>query len=229
MRPTGVIADVRAKPSLAPAAALCVVYGVSGTCLPSPPTSAAQLLPAWLADAASFTVSGSSAKLLDDAGHVVAELSRTSKAVGNAQAMPAGPYPPTPDAKLTARLSTPAALPDGVQLVTGADLVGRWIPAKRGANPKAYLVFAANGTWQSYDGCNEDDGRWRDSDGHIVALGGAVAGVGCDNMTDLTEPLQKAVEVGTTTSGTLEFFDPSGAGLVELARAPAPAAPSTGN
>ena len=50
-----------------------------------------------------------------------------------------------------------------------------------------------------------------------------------DNMTDLTEPLQKAVEVGTTTSGTLEFFDPSGAGLVELARAPAPSAPSTGN
>lgn len=205
-------------------------WGGAAACMPSPPpTDAAQLLPKWLADAASFTVSGSNATLLDDAGHVVAKLSRTSKDVANAQARPAGPYPPTPDARLTARLSAPSPMPPGVRPATSADIVGRWTPATGGANPKAFLIFGGNGSWQSYDGCNEDGGGWRAADGHIVAVGGAVAGVGCDNMTDLATPLQNASLVGITSSGALEFYSASGAGLAELAHAPGPVSSSTGD
>jgi hypothetical protein len=206
------------------------IFGGSATCMPSPPpTSEAELQLAWLTNVASFTASRSNATLLDVDGHPLVQLSTTSTPVGNADAAPPSPYPPVPDARLTARLAPPPALPAGVRPASETDLVGRWTSAQAGANPKAYLSFAADGTWQSYDGCNQGSGLWRDTGGHVVAVAGPIAGVGCDNMTDLTQPLFNAAQVGLTSSGTLELFDPSGGAIAHLMRTAVPGNSSSGS
>jgi len=195
-----------------------IMYSASAGCFPPSGSASDMLLPGWLAQTTSFMVTGSSAFLLDADGRPLARLSRTSTPVGDTTARPDGPYPPVPDAKLTARLSPPSALPADVQPANGRDLIGRWAPAERGANPKAYVSFAADGTWQSYDGCNSGGGPWRDTGGHLIAAAGAVAGVGCDNMTDLTQPLLNAAQVAFTRDGTLELFDAQGSVVAKLRR-----------
>jgi heat shock protein HslJ len=188
---------------------VAIIYSAPDACLP---------LPAWLAKATSFTVAGSTAYLLDAGRQPLARLSRTSVPVGDSAALPAAPYPPVLDATLRARLSPPSALPAGVQPANGRDLIGRWLPAEPGADPKAYLSFATDGTWQSYDGCNSGGGPWRDTGGHIVAAAGAMPAVGCDDMTDLSQPLLNAAQVGITPDGTLELFDAQGSVVARLRR-----------
>lgn len=195
-----------------------IMYSASDECFPPSGSNSDMLLPTWLAHTTSFMVTGSSAFLLDADRRPLARLSRTSTPLGDTTAIPAGPYPPVPDAKLTARLSPPSALPADVRPANGSDLIGRWSPAQPGANPKSYLSFAVDGTWQSYDGCNPGGGPWRDTGGQLVAAAGAVAGVGCDNMTDLTQPLLNAAQVAFTGNGTLELFDTQGSVLAKLRR-----------
>src|SRR5690606_41446752 len=51
----------------------------------------------------------------------------------------------------------------------GGGLVGRWLPADGAAAGRAFVEFAADGTWTGSDGCNRTRGTWELGPGGGIA------------------------------------------------------------
>lgn len=128
--------------------------------------------PEWLSRATSFDVDGVERLLLDVQGNVTARL------------LPADePTVVTDEARQA--LAPAAPLPPALEPVRADALTGRWVPAgSTGGRPETpHVELAADGSWRGSDGCNADSGRWvAGPDGALLAVGGAITLVGCDNI-----------------------------------------------
>ncbi len=180
---------------------LARVYGV-------PPGAAA---PGWLGAAAGFGVDGGDRLLLDRAGVTVARLVPAPAGAVTGAADPA--RPPSESERRAVRPTAP--VPPGVR-PTG-DLTGRWVPTDDAG--RAFVQFAADGTWTGSDGCTGTGGSWLSApDGAFLATARLV-------MTFVACPgVGVAPEVGAARrigmdGPTLVLFDADGAPVGRFQRA----------
>ncbi|WP_426561468.1 META domain-containing protein [Angustibacter sp. McL0619] len=114
----------------------------------------------------------------------------------------------------------PAPLPDGLHQVATSAMVGRWTPS--GSTPSggpAFLQLAANGAWQSSDGCNTTTGRWTiDQDSRVQVTAGPSTEIGCANV-DIGGWWARTARVGTD-GADLVLLDRAGVVLATLSRTP---------
>jgi hypothetical protein len=150
--------------------------GGSGTCF----VHGRSLLPAWVEEAQGFRVDGDERVLVDAAGRVLVTLLPGGKPRLPAS-MSAEYYgtTPTPAPELARRMAEPAPLPAGLRPATSSTILGRW---QAPDHPRAFLAFAADGSWTGSDGCNGQGGRYSVGEaGEILAVSGGSTLIGCAN------------------------------------------------
>ncbi|HLU56054.1 MAG TPA: META domain-containing protein [Pseudonocardia sp.] len=101
----------------------------------------------------------------------------------------------------------------------GGGLVGRWLPADGAAAGRAFVEFAADGTWTGSDGCNRTRGTWElGPDGGFAATAGPSTMIGCENVP-IARWLADAARA-EFDGATLVLRDAGGAETGRLVRAP---------
>jgi hypothetical protein len=195
------------------------LIGGDGSCF----STAKDLTPTWLADAADYAVDTAGVTLLSRDGTVVARLRPGGRPTPGPNLLPSLADPPTLTAELKAWLAPAAALPASLTPATRAQLVGSWVaaaprPSTSGMqrNP-AGATLRDDGTYTSTDGCNTTDGRWGADTQGIVVTGGYSTLIGCDNL-DVPGWLGKATTAGFD-GATLVLVDKDGHELGRLAHA----------
>lgn len=176
----------------------------------------------WLEQAVRFRVEGSTRTLLDATGRTTAVLRPADAAPSGSSVSQAGP--PTRSELRREATSKPPPLPEGVRAPTAEELTRRWVPAQAAPGSKAFVAFAADGTWTGSDGCNRAGGRYvLGAGGRLPATSGPQTLIGCEN-SPAPSWVPHAARVGL--SGVeLRFYNPTG--ILLGAVAPADAAPTT--
>jgi heat shock protein HslJ len=193
--------------------------GGDGSCF----TSAKDLTPAWLADAADYAVGTTGVTLLARDGSVVARLRPGGRPTPGPNLAPSLADPPTLTPALKAWLAPAAPLPAALTAATRAQLVGSWVatgprPSTSGMqHTPAGATLRDDGTYSATDGCNGTTGRWEaDADGLVVTSGSSTL-IGCDNV-DVARWLGTATTAGFD-GATLVLVDKDGHELGRLAHA----------
>lgn len=137
----------------------------------------------WLARVRAYLVDADTAELLDEAGALVADLSRvvppSSEAGHDDQAV---------QEWMRSLLSAPAPpVPHGMQAATREQIVGSWVaeaPTSTFDRPdSAGITVEPDGSWSGTDGCNGVGGVWvAGDDGWFRAAAGLTTLIGCDNV-----------------------------------------------
>jgi hypothetical protein len=149
-----------------------------------PPTG--DWTPAWLRSVTSFRVTGDSRVLLDARGGIVARL------LPGGRPAPEPPFdvdpksikPPVVTDEVRREFAPAAPLPSALTAVTSDALVGRWIPPGdlTGSPRPPHAELRADGSWESTDGCNGQQGRWiAGPGGALLATTGVSTLIGCIN------------------------------------------------
>ncbi|MFJ4108248.1 META domain-containing protein [Oerskovia enterophila] len=171
----------------------------------------------WLRAAVAYESEGVGGwRLLDAAGDVVAGL----RVDGAPEPVPdaAELYARAPEVtdEVRAALAGPVPLPDGLEPVTGQDLIGRWEPT-RGSSTDPHVVFHDDGTWTGFDGCNGAGGSWAvDVDGRLLSTAGPQTMIACDGDA-VPGDVARAARAGMV-DGRLVLVDPDGTEITRLAR-----------
>lgn len=159
----------------------------------------------WLARAVGFRVVADTALLVDSQGRTVVTL----RPIAPSSAEPAE----TPiDAKDSLE---PRPLPENARPPSNRDLLRRWVPQGARAGTRAFVEFAADGSWHGSDGCNGKGGRYvLGAAGRLLATGGPQTLVGCEN-SPIGNWVESASRAGLVADD-LVFYDGTGK---ELGRA----------
>lgn len=125
----------------------------------------------WLAKAVAFRPDGhTDFALLDQTGRVVARLTPGNR----------NENWPAMTSIRRQRLAAPAVMPVGVTQASLNRVLGKWHVA--GANPRSYVQFTPNDTYEGSDGCNRVAGRYEVGPrGEVIATQGPQTLVGCNN------------------------------------------------
>lgn len=161
---------------------------------------------AWLQTASAYERDGAEWLLRRDDGTEVARLTPDADPRPRVR----GILPPGDETALL-RVAAPET---SVELASGDDLVGRWVPIGTFATVPELRVVA-DGTWSASDGCNGMQGRWASpGPGVLLSTGGPMTLIGCDGSS---EPMAfgEARTVGFDGDALL-LFDHTGAQVARL-------------
>jgi len=171
----------------------------------------------WLTLAVTYQPTEGGWKLVDADGTELANLTVDGAPPPDPNSADFYREPPPVTDEVRAWLAEPAPLPAGLEPITSAELIGRWVPTVE-VTTEPFIMFNNDATWQGSDGCNGLGGGWRlvgDAGRLFVTHGGQTA-IGCDYV-DLSMWLNTTARVGLD-NGTLVLLDQAGEEVGRLIR-----------
>lgn len=114
-------------------------------------------------------------------------------------------------------LRPPVALPDGLDVPSTEDLLGRWVPAGETFETDPHVELHDDTTWRGSDGCNGAGGLWSLGDeGRLLTTAGPMTAMGCAGAP-VGSWLADTARAGLD-GNELVLLDRSGAELARLAQ-----------
>lgn len=168
----------------------------------------------WLETADTFRPDGSGVALLAADGRVLATLEPATDAPTPRDASPEEMTVRTSRAAVEAYFSSTRPSPESSAPIDRSALLGRWRTGDTAADgTRPFLSFAADGTYQGSDGCNDIFGKWLLSgDDRLVFTGASRTQVACRNQEPVPEWTDSA-QSASIVDGRLVLADRTGAVL----------------